>query len=86
MKLFILKNWYKLLIATAVILFSISCLVFALKYNTVKAGVANPPLIINKNSEEKLWVVGCGNYIYEVTYNKFHEKYECKIIGPAQDY
>lgn len=86
MKHFILQNWYKLSIAAAMLLLSFCCTLFALKYNTVQAGTLKQPFMNNKNNEEKSWVVGCGNYIYEVTYDAFLEKYEFKIIGPVQDY
>lgn len=87
MKLFILQNWYRLSIVAAMLLLSFSCLLFTIKNNTVNAGAAKlPSYAINNDCGEKNWVVGCGNYIYEVTYNAFTEKYEFKIIGPVQDY
>lgn len=85
MKLFMVQNWYRLTIAAAMLLIAISLFVFAAKYNTIRAGTAKSPFTSN-TQQEKLWVVGCGNHIYEVTYNAFHEKYEFKIIGPVQDY
>jgi hypothetical protein len=86
MKLFILKNWYRLSVAAAMMMLAFSCLVFAFKYNTAMAGASKLPFRLNKHCEEKSWVVGCGNHIYEVSYNDFLEKYEFKIIGPVQDY
>ncbi|MFT3682860.1 MAG: hypothetical protein QM791_21560 [Ferruginibacter sp.] len=85
MKLLIFKNWYRLAIATACLLFALGSLIFALKYNSAKAGT-RPSLPTTKIHETNYWVVSCGNNIYEVSYNAFLEKYEFKVIGPLQDY
>lgn len=85
MKLFIIQNWYRLVTGTAMLLVSVSFLIFALKHNTTRAGTTKSPFTIN-TQQEKIWVVGCGNHVYEVTWNAFQEKYEFKIIGPEQEY
>lgn len=85
MKSFLRNNWYRLMTASAFLVFSFGFLVFVLKYNTAKAGIpdnhfANKP----PGADNNFWIVGCNNGIYEVTYNKAFGRYTSTLIGPKR--
>jgi len=69
MKTFLSTNWYKLTTAIAMLLFAFGFSVFALKYNTAKAGTPAAAPFSGKDQTTQQWMVGIGNSIYEVTYN-----------------
>ena len=78
MRSFISKNWYKLSMSVAMIIFAFGFLIFSLKYNTASAG--SPKTYTGGDSD--YWMVGAGNAIYKVAWDKYTSKYKSEKIGP----
>mgnify|MGYP000998032812 CR=1 FL=1 len=73
---FLDANWYRILTGTAMLIFSAAFLIYALNLNTVRAGNSE---IYNLN-DQNFWIVGAGNNIYKVTWDKFSKEYTCTLI------
>ncbi len=76
MKHFIATNWYRLITATAILIFACTVFVFAITNNVVKAGV---PGAASDPSPANVWMVVKGNAVYEVTWDRFKKEYNCKL-------
>ena len=76
MKQFIAVNWYRLITASALLIFACSFFVLVLKNNVAKAGIPNTQ---PDSAPTNTWVVVKGNTVYEVTWNKF-SGYKCKPV------
>lgn len=77
MKHFIVINWYRLITASAMLIFAIAFFVFVLQNNPAKAGIPASKETEQQNS----WIVANEKGIFEVTWNKNrYPNYECNII------
>ncbi len=79
MKQFIATNWYKLLTATAMLIFSCAFFVFAVRSNTAKAGTPNA-LPDSAPSPANTWIVVKGDTVYEVTWDEIYRSYKCEAV------
>jgi len=78
MKQFIITNWYKLMTASAMLVFALSFFVFVIKNNVAKAGVPNTPPAAP--SPSNTWMVVKGNTVYEVTWDRFTNSFKCEPV------
>ncbi len=77
MKHFIAANWYRLLVATSLFIFSISFFISTIKNNVAKAG--SPTGNLAKEPPANVWIIANDKGIYEITWDRFN-KYECTKI------
>lgn len=76
---YLLTNWYRLVVAFSLFLFSVGFTIFVLKYNSAKAG--EPTTSVHQtNAKGEVYVVAIGKNIYSVSYNTLIDKYEATLI------
>ena len=80
MKLFIITNWYKLTIATAMMVFACAFMTFVIKNNEAKAGIPNSQIA---PSPTNTWMAVKGNTVYEVTRDRYSHEYKCNPVCDA---
>jgi hypothetical protein len=77
MRKFIIINWYRLITATAMLIFSIAFFIFVVKNNSANAGNFSD----KKTQQGDRWIVANQKGIFEVTWNaNEYPKYKCKWI------
>ncbi len=76
MKHFIITNWFKLVTATAMMVFACAFMIFVIKNNEAKAGIPNNQIA---PSPTNTWIVVKRDAVYEVTWDKYSHEYKCKL-------
>ena len=78
MKNFIPSNWYRLITATAMLIFACAVFTSALKNNVAKAGAPNNQA--STPAPADTWIVVKGNTVYEATWNRSLHNYQCRAV------
>jgi hypothetical protein len=84
MKHFLLTNWYKLITASAMLIFACAFFIYAVKNNSAVAGPNKPESIEQADhTPAELWFVANDSGIYAVSWNTTYRRYLCNRIFTA---
>ena len=80
MKQFIKNNCYKFMTTSAMLIFSLSCIIFAATNNSAKAGAK----AVKQTDQQNTWIVANDKGIFEVIWNNnSYPQYKCVMIFNA---